>query len=104
MRSLFVLPMTLALGGCLMTAAPEVPPPQVTVSGPLFPAGQFDCGVRPLPPDPHAAGDRAASAAARYEDGLGTWGQHCSNKLRATGAALRAAGQVIDPAAAAVRP
>lgn len=88
---------TVLLAGC-QTDQVVVPPP-VTVSGPTFAASQFDCGKRPLAPD-LAAIDPAhqASAALRFHNALGTWGQHCQNQLTALGAQLQAAGQVVAPA------
>lgn len=86
----------LALVLCACAEAPKPAPIIATVQGPQFVAERFNCGQKPLPPDPHIVAIAAASMAARYEADLDYWGQHCANKLQAVGNELRAAGQVVD--------
>jgi hypothetical protein len=93
-RVMIIIVGGLALAGC-QTDQQAIPAPQVTISGPIFPASRFDCGVRPLPPDPKQVGTQAASAAAHYENRLGAWGQHCSNQLHSVGSELKASGQLV---------
>ena len=92
---LFALAIVLPLAAC---AKPELP--AVIAAGPSFDGSRFDCGARPLPPDPAAVGVKCGSAAARYEERLGSWAQSCDNKLGSVGIELAAAGQVVTPAAA----
>jgi len=92
---IFVLMLPL-LGGCVTDGPTFAPVTQVTVRGPRFAASDFDCGKRPLPPDPKTVGKRGGSAAGRHENRLGTWGQGCANQLGAVGRTLRSAGQVVD--------
>jgi len=91
---LYIVIVGLCLAGCQTTTEVEPRLPDVTVSGPTFPASTFDCAVRPLPPDPDTVGNKAASAAAHYENRLGSWGQGCQNRLQSVGRELNAAGQV----------
>lgn len=80
------------IAGC---ATKPVEPPQVTVQGPVFARSDFDCGSRPVPPSGRdGAGANGGRVALRYENRLGTWGQHCSNQLNSVGNTLKAAGQV----------
>lgn len=97
MKKLFLtLALALFLAGCA-TSQQSAPAPQVTVTGPLFASGDFDCGKRPLPPNPAALdAKRQGSAAAHYEGALRTWGQHCQNKLSAVSSQLGDAGQLVD--------
>lgn len=84
------------LGGCTTDQAAIAPLPAVTVQGPTFTPSQFDCAARPLEPDlAKVPKEKQGSAALRYKNALGTWGQRCQNKLRAAGAALAAAGLVV---------
>ena len=78
------------LAGCVTD---QPPPPVISVAGPVFAATDFDCGKRPVPPNPASVAN-AGSAAAHYENRLGTWGQHCSNQLSSVGHQLAGAGQV----------
>ncbi len=94
MKRFAVLLAALPLAGCLTDQSPP-PPVAVMVSGPKFAASRFNCGHKPVPPDPQAVGLKAGSAAARYEDDVATWGQHCSNRLQSVGGELKAAGQVV---------
>lgn len=80
----------LGLAGC--SSSEPLKPLTAFVSGPKFPASQFDCGGRPVPPDPAKA---TGKTAARYENALGSWGQGCSDKLVSTGSVLKDAGQVV---------
>lgn len=82
-----------ALGGCSTTPLPKI---DVSVEGPKFAESQFDCGPRPLPPDPKNLGNRGGSAAVHYETNLLTHDALCQNKLTAIGNQLRDAGQVVD--------
>lgn len=91
MRNLALL-LALALAACAERS--QSPPLRAGISGPVFPASRFECGTRPLPPNPVTVGRAGGSAAIGYEGRLGTWGQHCANQLGAIGATLRAAGQV----------
>ncbi len=91
MRRWIVLAVVLPLVGC-GHKAPE--PVEAIVSGPRFPATAFECGGEPAPPDPGKVGNRAGSAAARYENALRRHGNLCRRKLGSVGAQLRAAGQV----------
>jgi hypothetical protein len=101
MRFALLMATALVLAGCVtdQSAAPLT----AEVSGPVFSDNQFDCGQRPLPPDPNAVGPAAGSAAAHYENRLGTWGQSCANRITAIGAQLKAAGQVVTAGAGAAR-
>jgi hypothetical protein len=86
------LAVTLALAGCA-----TVPPPapiSVTTSGPKFARSQFDCGKRPVPPDPASA---TGKSAAVHENRLGAWGDGCDGKLQSVGRTLDASGQVVKP-------
>jgi hypothetical protein len=82
------------LAGCA-TDGVAPPPVQVTVSGPVFPASQFKCGTRPLPPDQTTVGSHAASAASHYETALDAHDRRCVSKLNSVGRQLNAAGQVV---------
>lgn len=93
MRVLFVAVAAVALAGC-ETMQTEHELPRIAVAGPIFPASRFNCGNRPVPPDPKRVGAKAASAAAKYEGDLKYWGQVCANKLQSVGKELDAAGQV----------
>jgi hypothetical protein len=88
--------LAVSLGGCVTDQIAAVIQPQITVDGPKFPAAEFNCGQKPIPPDPATAGDHAASDAAYYENRLAVWGQRCANKLHSVGAALNAAGQITN--------
>jgi hypothetical protein len=102
MRVAILMAIALALGGCV-TDQPAAPL-MAEVIGPTFSESQFACGQRPLPPDdPNAVGPAAGSAAAHYENRLGTWGQSCANRLTAIGAQLKSAGQVVTANAGAAR-
>lgn len=81
----------LTLTGCATTGSTGTAP-IVTVEGPKFTPGQFDCGRRPIPPNPDKNG--TGKAAAIYENKLAAWGQACSNKLGSVGVALSGAGQL----------
>jgi hypothetical protein len=81
----------IVLTGCVTTGEAP-PPPTVTVTGPTFTPGQFQCGTRPLPPDPDKNG--TGKAGALHDNRLGGWGEGCQNKLESVGAALAGAGQV----------
>jgi hypothetical protein len=85
-----ILIAALVLGGC--AGRSDIPP--VVAAGPVFEPVRFECGGRPLPPDPAKVADAAASAAALYEERLGVWGQRCDNKLVSVGHELSAAGQI----------
>ncbi len=88
-RTLSIASVCLLLGAC----AHDGPAPiNTSVSGPKFPAAQFDCGSRPLPPNVAAP---TGKTAAKYESRLGAWGQGCSDKLQSTGRELSASGQVV---------
>jgi hypothetical protein len=90
-RDLVLLLCAMLLAGCA-----SVPPPspiEVTTSGPKFPRSQFDCGQRPLPPDPAKA---TGKTAAVHENRLGSWGEGCQGKLQSVGRTLDASGQVVD--------
>lgn len=80
----------LLLAGCATASAPA-PAPIVEISGPKFTRGQFDCGTRPIPPDPAKA---TGKTAALHENRLGAWGDGCSNRLQSVGVTLEASGQV----------
>lgn len=82
-----------SLGLLLAACAHDAPAPvNTSVEGPKFPASQFSCGARPMPPNPSGA---TGKTAAKYENRLGAWGQGCSDKLQSTGRELEAAGQVV---------
>jgi len=85
---------TLAICILLAACATDQGPAAVstTVSGPRFAATQFDCGARPIPPNPAGAGGKTA---AKYENRLGAWEQGCQDKLQSTDRELDAAGQVV---------
>ena len=85
---------SLALAGCQTNREDTPSAPVAMISGPLFAETRFDCGRQPLPPDPALIGDRAASAAAHYENALGAWGRRCRNQLASVGTELKGAGQV----------
>ena len=86
----------LALGGCVTIGTPAPEPVSVTVSGPKYPASAFECRTDAVPPDPKTVGNRAGSAAGRYESAQRAVGADCRNKLRAVGEQERAAGNVIE--------
>ncbi|MDQ2080461.1 hypothetical protein RA307_09740 [Xanthobacteraceae bacterium Astr-EGSB] len=92
MRSLIVS-LAVLVAGCASVPPPQVPV-AVTVQGPAFAKSRFDCGAKPVPPDPGKVDRRGGSAAAAYEDRTEVWGQRCANRLKAVGAELDAAGQV----------
>lgn len=84
------------LAGC---ASAPVEPPKVSVQGPVFAPSDFECGGRPVPPRGRdGASANGGRVALRYENKLGTWGQHCSNQLTSMGNTLKAAGQVVGGA------
>lgn len=90
--------LAIASTGLLLAACAHNPPPapvSAPVSGPRFPAQQFDCDEEPLPPDPSIEANRRGKAAAKYEGGLRRWGRGCKAKLESTGRELDAAGQVV---------
>lgn len=90
-RVLAAIAAATALAGC---ASVPVPPPQVSISGPTFARSQFDCGQRPLPPDP---GQATGKSAALHENKLGSWGEGCQSKLQSVGSVLESSGQVVKP-------
>lgn len=89
-RVLAIAAICIGLAGCAHDQAPA--PIETLVSGPKFPAAQFDCGQRPLPP---SVANPTGKTAAKYENRLGAWGQGCSDRLHSTGRQLDAAGQVV---------
>lgn len=91
MRPLATLAICVLLAACATDQAPATV--STTVSGPRFAAAQFDCGARPMPPDPAGAGGKTA---AKYENRLGAWGQGCQDKLQSTGRELDAAALVVS--------
>ena len=90
MKPLIVLA-ALALAGC--ATVPDVPAPSVEVAGPKFPRAQFNCGDKPLPPDPNRK--PTGKDGARYENRLAGWGQTCADKLQSTAVGLEGAGQIV---------
>jgi hypothetical protein len=90
MSRLAIIGACLAIAGCAHDGAPATI--ETSVSGPKFPASQFDCGSRPVPPNVAAPTGRTA---AKFENRLGAWGQGCSDRLQSTGRELDAAGQIV---------
>lgn len=90
MRVIAIL-ISAALGGCATTQPAEKP--SVSVEGPKFARSQFDCGEKPIPPDP--ATSPTGKAAARHDNALGAYGDRCQAQLSAVGMQLLAAGQVV---------
>ena len=91
MKTVLPILVLLALTGCITTGKKSLAP-QVTVTGPTFTPGQFQCGDKPLPPNPDK--DGTGKAGALHENRLGGWGEGCRAKLESIGAALAGAGQV----------
>jgi hypothetical protein len=90
-RTMVAIALMSVLAGCALASKPA--PIGVSIDGPKFPRSQFDCGSRPLPPDPATA---TGKTAALHENRLGSWGEGCQGRLQSTGLALEAAGQLID--------
>jgi hypothetical protein len=99
MRVVVLIVAAFTLAGCLTDQREEPKPVITTAPAPQFPASAFTCRVSPQAPNPDSVGNRGGSAAAHYENGLVGVADDCRRKLRSIGAQLRAAGQVVDPAA-----
>jgi hypothetical protein len=93
MSRLFLFLALAVLAGCATATNPE--PVNVVVSGPKYPSSVFACKEDAIPPDPTTIGDKAGSAAARYESAQRAVAADCRNKLHVVGAQERAAGNVI---------